>query len=166
MKFSYQKFIFYFLWIVVLAVIQSTFLRYVQIRNVTPQLFVIFVICAAILSGSAVEGGIVGVISGFLLDSMIGRAIGPNMLLLMYIGVFSGLVFQRVLTGKYFGILAIVFTASFAYSFLYYFMNFTMWRQGNLAYAFLWVMLIETVYNTVAFLPVYLLARKGYSRYV
>ena len=164
MKFNYQKFIYYFLWILGLSVIQSTLLQHISIFNVMPNLLVIFVIIAAIMSGSSLESAIVGVISGFLLDFMIGRTIGVNMLLLMYIGVFTGLLFKRILTRKYFGILATVFVTSLIYCFFYYVMNFTMWGQGNLLYAFTWVMLVETVYNTIICVPIFLLARKGYRK--
>ena len=162
MKFSYQKFIFYFLWVIALAVIQTTMLRPIQIFGVQPNLFVIFVVCAAILSSSAPESAIMGFVLGFLFDFLIGRTPGVSMLLLMYAGVLNGMLYKRILTGKYFGIITTVFVTSLLYSFLYYSMHFAMWGMGNFGYAFLRVMLVETVYNTIIAIPMFLLMRKGY----
>jgi hypothetical protein len=88
------------------------------------------------------------------------------MLLLMYAGVLNGLVFKHLLVGKYFGMFITVFITSLAYYFLEYSMSFMIWGQGNFAYAFWRVMLVAAVYNAVICVPIYMLARKGYRRYV
>jgi len=164
MTFNYKKIIYYTLWIIGLAVIQSTLLQYAAILGVIPNLFVVFVVCAAIMSGSPMESAGIGLILGFLMDFMIGRIIGVNMLLLMYAGVFNGLLFQRILTGKFLGVFATVFVTSLVCAFLYYSMNFMMWGQGDLGYAFVWVMLIESAYSAIIAVPFYWLVKKGYRK--
>jgi len=163
---TYYKFIYYFLWILGLAALQSTLLNHVRIFGVSPNLPVIFVVCVAILSGSPVESAIVGFVSGFLFDFMTGHSVGVSMLLLMYAGVLNGLIFKRILTRKYFGILATIFITSFAFYFLYYSMTFLIWGQGNLLYALTRVIIVGTVYNTIICVPIYSLAKRRYRQNV
>ena len=85
------------------------------------------------------------------------------MLILMYAGVLNGLIFKRLLTGKYFGLLAPIFITSIAYYFLYYVMVFLIWGQGNLVHGITHVMLIAAVYNTLICVPIYLLTKKWYK---
>jgi len=161
MKFSYQKFIYYFLWILILAALQGTVAPAISIFRVTPNFLVIFIVCAAILSRNPFEPAVAGFILGFLFDFMVGHRIGVGMLLMMYAGVFNGLMFKRLLTGKYFGILPVVFGASFLFALMYFVLNFGFRQFG---YAFLLVMLPEAMYNTLLCLPLYWLAKKTYGR--
>ena len=164
MKFNYPKFIYYFLWILILAAVQGTIAPGISAFGVTPNLFVVFIICVAMLSRNPFEPAVAGFILGFVFDFMVGHRVGVGMLIMMYIGVFSGLLFEKILTGKYFGILPVAFAASFLFAFLYYVMNFAFWGQGNFGYAVLRVMLPESVYNTLLCVPFYWLAKKFYRR--
>ena len=157
-----MKITYYTVWILALSVLQSTFLDYIKIMGIKPNLFLIFVVCAAMISGKAAEGAVIGFILGFLLDFMTGKTLGINMLLLMYVGLAVGLAFKMFLTGKYFAIIAAVFITSIAYCFLYYTMSFMMWGQGDFVYALINVLLPESLYNTAICVPVYMLAKKTY----
>jgi len=164
MKPSYYKIIYYFLWILGLAVMQSTLLNYVRIFGVIPNLFLVFVISVAIMSGSPVESAIIGFISGFMLDSMTGHTIGPNMFLLMYAGVLNGIVFKRLIAGQYFGMFVTILLTSLAYYFLEYSLNFVIWGHANLGLEFLFVTLVATVYNAAVCVPLLLAAKKGFRK--
>jgi len=165
-KNSYQKLIYYTIWILGIAVLQSTLLQHIQIFRIMPNLFIIFIVCAAMLSGSPKESAIIGIILGFLFDFLTGHSIGLSALLFMYAGVLNGLIFERVLSGKYFGILPTVFATSLLVGTLYYVLLFTMHGNGNFGYALTRVILVESVYNTLICVPFFLLARKGYRRIV
>jgi len=164
MKNSYYKFIYYFLWILLLAVTQSTALDVIRIAGVVPNLFLIFVISVAILSGSPTESAIIGVISGFMLDTMSGGTFGINMLLLMYAGVLNGIIFKRLLAGQYFGMIVTILGTSVMYYFLEFSMSFAIFGYASLGWDFLLVSLGATLYNAIVSVPLYLLARKWYRQ--
>jgi len=149
-----------------IAVLQTTFISAVRVFGVVPNLFLIFVISVAILSGSATESAVVGFISGFVLDSMTGHLIGPNILFLMYAGVLNAIAFQRFLAGKYLGLFVTVLFTSLIYYFLEYSLNFQISIGGDMFYAFFRVMLPATVYNAIVCVPMFRLAKKWYRRAV
>ena len=157
-----MKITYYVIWILGLSLAQTTVLDYARIMGVKPNLFLVFIVCVALISAKPWESSVVGFVLGFLLDFMTGKSMGLNMLLFMYVGVVAGLLFERLLTNKYFGIISIVFIASVIYSFLYYSMSFMMWGEGNFWYEFVRIMLPEAVYSTVICVPLYRLARRTY----
>ena len=76
--------------IIILGIIlQSTFLKFISINNISFNLLLIIVASYGIIRGNA-EGAIVGFLIGFLQDVFFGSVIGLYALLYMYIGFFTG----------------------------------------------------------------------------
>lgn len=80
-----------------------------------PDLMLVLVILSGFFYGPF-EGALVGVASGFLRDAFAGGSIGVGMLVCMYAGIVSGLVFQKMFRkGWLAGVLQVVLVSTVFY---------------------------------------------------
>ena len=61
-------------------VLQSTVLQYIEVWNIRPNLLIMLIIYFALIRGS-VEGGIIGLAGGILMDILAGKVFGIHSLL-------------------------------------------------------------------------------------
>ena len=75
--------LFYAVWLIVLVIIQPTVIQWISVFGISPDMFLIFVICAASEKGRE-SGAVCGFVFGLVFDMMIGRMPGVNAILYMY----------------------------------------------------------------------------------
>lgn len=83
--------VFYLVWLLIISVLQPTVMGWIEIFGITPDMFLIFVVCAGLLRGMW-DGAICGFVFGLVLDLIIGRMIGLNAALYMYAGLITGVL--------------------------------------------------------------------------
>ncbi len=139
---------------IVTFVIQSTILQYVEILNVKPNLLIIFVVFFALLRGS-VEGGIIGLCAGLLMDLLAAKVFGVHSLLGLYIGVVIGYFNQQIFKESNIVAIFLVVICTFSYEVLYFFFSIFIWEESNLLFALINIIIPETIYNAFLAIPLY-----------
>ncbi|MEG2670006.1 MAG: rod shape-determining protein MreD, partial [Oscillospiraceae bacterium] len=77
--------------LLILSVFQPTLIKSLAIYGITPNLFLIVAVIFGFLRGKN-EGAIGGFVLGLVFDLLVGRFIGLNAILYMYIGFCTGLL--------------------------------------------------------------------------
>lgn len=141
----------------IVLILQTTVLEYITIWNIKPNLPVVFTISAALLRGNP-EGALIGLVAGIALDMSIGKLIGLNGLICLYLGILAGLLNKKIYRENLLIVLVLAFGLSVIYEFITYFIyNFT---EGN----FNWLFAIKNIilpvsaYNSIASLFMHLLS--------
>lgn len=88
--------LFYAVWLIVLIIVQPTVIRWISIFGISPDMFLIFVICAASVGGRQ-SGAICGFVFGLAFDMLIGRMPGVSAILYMYTGFAAGILKESVI---------------------------------------------------------------------
>lgn len=89
-----MRVVFYLVWAILLAVFQPTLGRWLAVGSIAPDFFLCFVIGIAVLRGAG-EGATCGAIFGLIYDLLIGRRIGVNAMVYLYLGLAAGLLSPR-----------------------------------------------------------------------
>lgn len=119
-----MKFFIYTVVFLACLVLQVLFSTYFRISGIAPNILLVFVVSNSII-GDYKYGLFWGLITGLTLDIMIGRALGLNALLFMYIGLLTGLLSDRVyreslLPPMFFVLLSTLFYSLTTYFILFY----------------------------------------------
>lgn len=142
------------------AVIQSTWISGIELFNVIPNLFVVYVIVVGCFC-SRVEGAVVGFSFGMMLDMLSGGIWGLFSLLYMVLGFSTAHFCDRVFGQKNIVLaLILVLICSWASEFIYYIISFLSVENMSLKYAIINVIFPEGIYNVIITLPVYFIFRK------
>lgn len=94
-----MRVLFYVLWAILLMVFQPTLARGIEIWGIAPNLFLCFVVMIGFFRGT-VEGAVCGVIFGLVYDLLIGRMIGVNALIYLYLGLGAGVLGTQFFSGE------------------------------------------------------------------
>ena len=143
------KVLFYGIWLFAIAILQPTLISAISIFGVAPDLFLVFVVAAAMLRGKR-AGAICGVSSGLVFDLLIGRMIGVNAILFMYAGLFAGLVCEKFISGT--GSVAgavIVFAISLLCGIIYYIAYNMVWGDIGFWTALIRIVIPESIYSAI-----------------
>ncbi|WP_250277683.1 rod shape-determining protein MreD [[Clostridium] colinum] len=87
----------YFTYIVLILInfiLQTTLFNYIEIIGVKPNTMVILIVSFAFMRGE-IEGGIIGFLSGLLIDSYFGQVLGLNAFIGLIIGFLCGKIFNE-----------------------------------------------------------------------
>ena len=160
--------------LIVNLILQSTLFQYIGIMGIKPNTAIIIVASIAFMRGE-IDGGITGLIAGFLQDSFFGMFLGLNMFIYMIIGYLCG----KFLSGFYKESIIIptliALVADFCYGFLFYTISVLMRGYTNFLYFLSTIILPEMVYTAVVSIILYQLLfrinmwydeRYGYKRKV
>ncbi len=151
-----SKIIIYTLSLFILAVIQSTFLGYI---NIKPNLMLVFVVCMAILRGNT-EGAAIGFFAGLLQDLLTGKALGFYSALGIVGGFFAGSVNRRLYRENIFVCIVSVFISTVIYEFVVFIPILTIEGASQLVYAFRSIIIPEAFLNSAAAVIIFLMAIK------
>lgn len=154
--------IFYAVWLLIAAVLQPTVMRWIEIFGTSPNVFLIFVISAALIRGKK-SGAICGLVFGLTLDMIVGRMIGVNALIFMYAGFFVGILCERFISGT--GILTaavIMLSMSLLCGIVYYIAYSMVWGDIGFWRALFRVILPEALYTGVLGLLLFVPIRKSF----
>ena len=135
-------------------VLQSTVLQYIEVWNIKPNLLIMLIIYFALIRGS-VEGGIIGLAGGILMDILAGKVFGIHSLLGLYIGVFTGIFNKRFFKESYFVGLLFIAIFTFVYEFLFYLINYFIWGETRIIFVLQRIIIPEVIYNCILAVPVY-----------
>jgi len=84
----------YTVYILFFSTLQVTFPSAFSFRGQTADFMMVFVILTGYLFGST-DGAVIGLIVGFLRDMLASSTLGVGMMLLLYIGILSSILFSR-----------------------------------------------------------------------
>jgi len=93
-----MRVVLYLLWLMLLTLLQPTLMPQLAVWGIAPNLFLCFVVVIGYYRG-VLEGGICGMVFGLVYDLLIGRMIGVNAMLYLYLGVGAGLLGSRFFGG-------------------------------------------------------------------
>ncbi len=151
-----MKYLFYGIWLIVLSVLQPTLMRDISVFGVAPNLFLCFVIVIGFLRGRN-EGAVIGGIFGLMYDLLIGRLIGVNCLIYLYLGLGAGVLSQSFFSGgkKLFAVLSAAVATLIAALVYYVALRFSL-GEVSFGTVFFRIGILEAIYNAVmAFLIMY-----------
>lgn len=158
-----KKFIFYAVWIILIAVLQPTLFSALKIFGIAPDIFLVFVVATAFLRGKT-EGAVCGAVCGLVFDFLAGRLIGVNALIFMYAGFCVGMIKERYISGA--GAITVgVITAivSLVCSFVYY-IAYSM-VSGDIGFfaALIRIILPGAIYTAIAGVVLFIPIEKSFK---
>jgi len=142
-----------------IIIIQTTLLDYIRVYNVKPNLVLIFIICIALIRGG-LEGAFFGLTAGLLQDILTGNNIGPYALMGFLVGFSLGDFNKRFYKDNFFACAIITFIVSLIYESVFFIPSFSFYNLELILAIFKSDILVETVYNVVMSVPIYILTLK------
>ena len=140
--------------ILLFYLIQVTFGNAIGIGGITPNLLIILPVLFGFFKGRN-EGMLVGFLSGVMYDLFFSSLFGFSALVFVYIGYFSGFLYQKYEVREILIPLALVIIADFGYGFISYIGNFLLYNRLNVGYFMSRFILPEVVYTALVSLLVY-----------
>ena len=92
-------------------IVQSAILPFLRIAGIQPDTLMVLVTCFGLLGGTG-YGTFTGLAGGLLQDILYGSPVGLNGLHYMVIGFLTGLLYEKIFTGRFIIPTFIVFCAS------------------------------------------------------
>lgn len=89
-----RQIILYTVYILFFSTLQVTFPSVFSLRGQTADFMMVFVIITGYLFGST-DGAVIGLIVGFLRDMLASSTLGIGMMLLLYVGILSSILFSK-----------------------------------------------------------------------
>ena len=140
------KILVYILSILIIILFQTTVVDFIKIKNVKPNLILVYTICASMLEGS-VGGGIIGLFAGLAQDILSGKILGFYALLGMYLGVIAGMINRRLHKDNILVVIFFSFFLTVVYECGVYFLSNIEKEVTNIFYIFKNILYIEALYN-------------------
>lgn len=133
---------------ILLTILQTTFVKYITIFGVKPNLMLIFVICIALVEG-AEKGAIIGFFCGVFVDLLGAGPFGYNTLSFLYLALLCGTLRKTFFVGNH--LIASIFTmiASAIYGLVYYIFFIYFWQDTSFLLTFFTRLLPECIYNGI-----------------
>lgn len=144
-----RSIIFYAVWLLVLVIIQPTAVQWIRIFGVSPDLFLIFVICTGLIRDKR-EGAVIGFVFGLVLDMMVGRMVGLSAIVYMYLGLLTGLLRDHFVSDGAIVCAITVFIAALIYNIIYYIGYFIAWGDLGFGIALIRIILPKALYTGIA----------------
>jgi len=145
--------------ICLLASVQTTVLRGIELFHVIPNLLFIFVVCYSLLKEDY-SALIYAVLCGVILDLTGGRSIGINALLCTLAAYLCLSVSGNLFNNNLFVSMVFVFVLSLPYELLTYLFYFVIWGRGAFLYAIFLKIIPIAAYNFVCTMALYPLIKK------
>ncbi len=154
--------IFYLVWLSILVIFQPTLMQWIRILGVSPDMFLVFVVCAGLLRGRG-DGAVIGFIFGLIFDLLVGEFIGLSAILHMYIGLCSGIIKERFVSDRLFVTVLVIVSGSLAYGVIYYIAYYIGFNDLGFGTALLRTILPKTLYTALAGFILFVPIRKSYK---
>lgn len=134
--------------------LQASYLKFIEIRGVTPNIVIAFIVSYSIIRGKK-EGAILAVFIGIIHDIMFGKVIGCYSLIYFYIGYFSGYFNKHFYEDNYLLSILMIALCDFIYGVYVYFFTFLFRGRLNISFYFFEIIIPEVVFTTVFSLLIY-----------
>lgn len=140
--------------------IQTTFLQYIAINGIIPNLMVALVICFALTQPDYKKPMFYGLACGVLLDFSAETVFGVHALLCMFCALFCEQISTRFFKGKFFVSLLFICVMSFFYETAYFALSFMQYDGTPISYALFHIALPTMLYNAAVSIVVLLFMRR------
>lgn len=150
-----MKFTIHGVFLLIFSIVQSTWLNGIEILNVKPNLFLVYLIIICCICEKK-EGATVGFVFGLVLDVLIGNFLGFNAILGLLSGFFLAYFCERVLRKNNIIVtITMVFFASIVYETIYGLISSVFYGNMHLGLLIVRNILPESLYNILAAVVLY-----------
>ena len=148
---------------VIIYVLQTTFVEYISIFGVKPDLILAALICFGAFHGKE-KGALLALVTGAVVDLLFGKIFGVNTLMYLYIVILASVVFEYLFEHNVLTVGVVTFVLSLLGEMVY---SLILMLSGQ---SFGLLMMIKivvpyAVYTALAAMIVYPLLSKIYQRY-
>lgn len=142
--------------------LQSNFFSWFTIAGVMPNLFVILILFIGLFSSRTMGVGY-GLVVGIILDFILGKQIGMNMIGLGLIGLLAALFDKNFSKDSRATIMFMVLGATIVFEVIVYFINVIIFSSNIELINFIKILSIEVIFNLIITIIIYPLIQKfGY----
>lgn len=150
--------------VVIILLIQGSFLTFFLDGGMIPDLLLIFVVCLAFLWEER-RGVVIGLVAGFIQDIMFGPALGFFALSKMTVAFLAGTTSREIYKDQVIGPMITVFMATFVHEMMVYFLTALYWGvQFPFVLAVERLFLPQAVYHLLLTLFIYPLIYRAEQR--
>jgi len=140
--------------IIIIAVLQTTFFQFINISNVSPNLFIITIVSISVLQGRK-EGMIYAVAFGLIQDILFGALVGYFVLIYLLAAGISGYLYRNFYAESVVIPLTAIGISSFAYNLIIYFTTYLLRGRIDVVYYLFVIILPELTYTVVVAVGLY-----------
>jgi len=140
--------------IILITVLQTTFFQFININNVSPNLFIITIVSISVLQGRK-EGIIYSVSFGLIQDILFGSVVGFYVLIYLAIGSLSAYLYRNFYAESVVIPLSAIGVSSLAYNFIVYILTYLLRGKIEFFYYLIVVILPEITYTVVVAVLLY-----------
>ncbi len=149
-----MRYITYIALILINFILQTTLFHKIEIVDITPNTMVILIVSFAFMRGE-IEGGFIGFVSGFLVDSFFGQFLGLNAFIGLVTGFLCGKIFNEFYKNSIFIPFFLTLFFNIFYEFLFFFFNAFLQGHPNIM-PFLKIIIIpEALYTSILSFLIY-----------
>lgn len=149
-----MRYITYIVLILINFILQTTLFNYIEIIGINPNTMLILTISIAFMRGE-VEGGLVGFLSGLLVDSFFGQVLGLNAFIGLVVGFLCGKIFNEFYKDSIMIPFFLTFVFDLFYGFLFFFFNVFLRGYPNIFPFLKTTILPEAVYTSLISILIY-----------
>ena len=146
--------------IFIIYYLQSNFFNWFTISGIMPNLFVVFVLFVGLFANKTM-GTIYGIVTGLILDLVIGNKIGTYAIGLGIIGFMAGLFDKNFSKDSRITIMVMVLVATLIFEIIRYFINYVLLSNSVEILNFAKILAIEVIYNLILTIIIYPLIQKA-----
>ncbi len=154
--------IFYLIWLIILVIFQPTLMQGIRVLGVSPNMFLVFVVCAGLFRGKG-EGAVIGFIFGLVFDFTVGRLVGLSAIIYMYAGFSAGIVKERFTSDRIIVAVPIILAAALLGEIIYYIGYYISFKDLNFGIALIRTILPKTLYTTIMGIVLFMPIRKSFG---
>ncbi|MCX7774167.1 MAG: rod shape-determining protein MreD [Clostridia bacterium] len=136
------------------AFFQSTFLQYIEIFSIRPNLLIVLMVIVALLR-SPVESAVMALCFGLSMDILMGKTLGWYALLFFLVSIPISLVNEKLYREKLLVLLSFTFASSVMIETLFFVIMFLFRGLGYFPFIFSTIILPEAIYNSILILPLF-----------
>lgn len=149
-----KVYIILFIVFLIIYFMQANFFSWFNLAGVKPNIFIIFILFIGLFAGRK-EALTFGVLIGIFIDLFIGRSVGVTSVMLGIIGVLGGYFDKSFSKDSRMTIMLMVAVTTIVYETGAYIINTLIISAEFELMAFLQILLIETVYNSIMTIILY-----------
>ena len=134
--------------------LQENFFNFFTIAGIMPNLFVIFILFIGLFTNKTV-GTIYGVVTGLILDFLVGKCVGINAFTLGWIGLMAAVIDKNFTKNSRITIMFMVFGMTFLYEIVQYILQYIIFNINIEIIEFLKILVVEIIYNIILTIILY-----------
>lgn len=144
------------------ALFNTSFISYMGIMSVLPDIFLVYIVCLGILDGS-ITAGLAGMLGGLFIDTTAGSVLGMYTFIYLLIGILSGIRLRDFVNENVVKPLVITAAATLISGVLIMLITWISGRSVSFIYCLVRYYLPAILYNCIILELVYFFMRKLYG---